>query len=602
MAFGIKANGYFLDLSDNSQLSFEINTELWVTGDPTVSTGSYSFPFKIPLTPTNQYVLRNPHRVDAYTRLSVIDDVVVYMGEGMSVGLPVFVGRLFIKSASSSDMEASCFVVVEGLGRKKELKFSDVDMGVFNLSVPVSLKAVMDYTVDNPLEQPFVFFPVRNKSIYYSISGIDPVEDIENYAYYNEVMNDFDTSQNNWSWHYFTNPKFVGNMMITPFLRLEYILTKVGEELGYTIVDEWLITDELKSICLFNNKSISDLEARYKNIIRYNEHLPTQMTLVEFLKQVCKWMYIGVFVNHFSKTITLRPYKHVLSQAARHNWTDRMTDDDLLEQDNSVPDSIVYAKDDTDQYFTKDYVSDLVLFQDGAIVTDYFEPGGDWNTHGLAPGYYYVKRNGAMYRYDTSKTNPFEKWKKQQHVFRGVVVGGEGPQLQVKVIPLFDDDTYGGLSNTNTVTIPRADIPMTIQIKDEDQYHDFKNDLTSIRFTIYRGRRAFPGRTHPIPYANNSAYDPATETESFDLSLQMDGDKGIYNVYGKEWMTFMNEKKIVTIKLKLTIQDILNHKEYDKIRIGNMDYLVKSLKVNVTAFGLGLTEATLVSVPFTAKM
>jgi hypothetical protein len=599
MAFGIKASGYFLDLNDNSQMSFEINTELWVTGEPTVSTGSYSFPFELPLTTTNQYVLRNPHRVDAYTRLSVIEDVVVYMGEGMSIGMPVFVGRLFIKSASSSDMKASCFVVVEGLGRKKELKFSDVDMGVFNLGVPVSLKAVMDYSVDNPLEQPFVFFPVMNNTLYdeYTENWVHFPRDI----FGSRIINDY--YDGDWGWNSETDPDKAINAMLIPFMRLEYVLERLVENLDYTLVNDWMADDdELRSICLFNNKSINDLSTTYKNIIKYNEHLPSQMQMVEFLKIVSKWAFCGLFVNHFTKTIVMRPYKHVLSAAPRHNWTDRVADDDLLEQDNKVPYALDYDVDSNDKYFSQTFVSTVSLVLNGAIIAPYNKAGGDIDTHGLIDGYYKVMRDGTVMRYDPAKTFAADRWTKFNHQFESAIINGNGERVKIKAIPCFQDSYAPNNLDVIEYSLPRCDYGLSMYIKIGDEVKTYTQELSSIRLMIYRGRKNFIGASGNYPYANNSAYDPATQTESYNHSLLLDGEKGIYEQYGKEWMTFMKEKKIVTIKLRLTLQDILNHREYDKIRIGNMDYLVKSLKVNVTAFGLGLTECTLVSVPFTAKM
>ena len=158
MAFGIKICSRYLDLVPESQISFEKTTELWVTGDPTLQIGSYSFPFDVPLTDTNRLTLRFPERIDAYTRPVIIDDVILYAGAGMSLGLPLFTGRLFVKTATNE--KASIFIVVDGLSRQNEKKMEDVDMGVFNLGPPLQLHSVMTYSANNPQYYPFIFFPV----------------------------------------------------------------------------------------------------------------------------------------------------------------------------------------------------------------------------------------------------------------------------------------------------------------------------------------------------------------------------------------------------------------------------------------------------------
>lgn len=160
-----------------------------------------------------------------------------------------------------------------------------------------------------------------------------------------------------------------------------------------------------------------------------------------------------------------------------------------------------------------------------------------------------------------------------------------------------DSFTFGVIRNFN-YSIPRADIPLNINLKFDDEIVYQNAEQSSIRLMIYRGYRDYHGSgvSGTYPYANATAYDPDTETESFNHSLHYDGEKGIYNTYGKEWMTFLRTKKIVKRYLKLTVADILNHKEYDKVRIGNMNYFVRSMRINVTSSGLGLTECELVTI------
>jgi hypothetical protein len=586
MAFGIKIGSEFLDMYPSSTLGFVRNNDLWVTGDPTLSDGSYSFPIDVPLTGLNKRLLQYPHRIDAYQPLKVLTDVTIYIGKGMSVGVPIFSGDLYVKK--SEDDKVSVFVVVKGLNRIKELKFQEVDMGVYNITG--SLKPVMDDAVDNPLSYPFIFFPVQNSTL---------TEDSENQkALRNDIINEYDTGVNNWTWHFATNPDLIGNMMIVPFLRLEFVLEKIVEAMGYTIVNEWLTNDELRSICIFNNHSINDLETRHKNIIRYNEHLPPEMTLLEALKSICAWHFIGLFADHVRKVITLIPYRDVINEAHSDDWSIYALKGYVIEQDNQVPLTIGYDTDPTDSYFSRNYVSDEVLLADGAFVDDYYKAGGDYDTHGLVDGFYNVKRNGGRYRYDLSKTNPFEKWYITAHRFNAVDIGGRGQDIKSKVIPLYDADLYAAATNVTSVTLPIAEITMNIKYKDDEQVKTITQKLESLRPTIYRGFREFPLSSNPFPYANNSAYDPANEDETFDHSLHYDGERGIYALYGREWMEFMKLKKIVKMRFVLPMQMILNYREWQKIRVDNMNYFVKSMKSTATATGSAPVEGELVSIPF----
>lgn len=597
MAFGIKVENEYLDLYPSSTLSFQFNSELWVTGDPSFTDGSFSFPIDVPLSPKNMRILRYSHRIENYDTMPVIEDVVVYVGEGMSIGMPFFSGTMYVKKSSPD--KANIYIVQKGLNRKKDLKINEVDMGVYNLSAPVSLKAVMDWSTHHPLDNDFIFFSVKNTSVRDALSvGGDEVDQFG--SYYNLIMNGYDSVNNDWKWVVSASTEHGKNQMIVPFLRLKPVLKRIVEALGYSMDDQWLTTEELQCICVFNNQSINDLGSNYKKTIRYNEHLPTGMTLVEFLKQVCKYSFIGLFVDHTRKVISLIPYRDVLKQPHTADWTYATTDDYDVEQDNLLPSEIGFEKDDTDAYFSKNFISNLVLLADGAYVADYWKSGGNVQSHGLIDGYYNVKRNGSVMRYNPANINTPGVWTKVTHRFGHVNVGGKGSAWLSKVVPLYDDDIGYGIYSLSTM--PRADISMNIDVLDNDVVHELRSELTSIRLTIYRGWRTFPVGNGPypdkVPYANNSAYDPANEANTFEHSLHMYGEKGIYELYGQSWVEFMKRKKIVNRRLRLTVKDIMMYREWQKVRIGNMNYFVKAMKVTATSTGLGMTECTLVSIPF----
>lgn len=585
MAFGLKVNGEFLDLYPNSTISFIKNSELWVTGDPTINDGSYSFPLDVPLTETNKRILRWPHRIDSYEPLQKFHESVLYVGEGMSIGLPLFTGDCYVES--SGPFRAKVFLTSASLNTKKDLKFSDVNIGEYRIPSPLPLENLMTLTCQNPLDYDFIFFPVRNDSL-----TIDQKVDIWNVGGHYQNAYNAQTA----SWNFAFTGAGLGienNNILTPFLRLEVLIDKVVTALGYTLINEWILTEEERLICVYNNKSISSVENLYYDIIRYNEHVPRDMKLTEFLIKISKWYFIGLFVDDAAKTITLLPYSQVIKADARYNWSDRAIVDYTLKNDTKMPRSIGYGVDSSDAYFTNNYSDDDATLEDGAVLAD-------WYNRIVAPpsvpptaGYYlsYIDRS---IRYRDIANNI--SWNIVQHIFKSISTNGAGEEYTSEVIPLFDfydKDWF--------IATPRADIQpnMEMQIYDEDNNlvrQDLVSPLSSVRVMIYRGFRTI--NNDPYPYANSTAYDPTNEAETFDISLHYDGDKGIYNRMGRSWIEFMKFKKITTHKLDLKIQDILNFREYDKVRIANMNYFVKSMRINVTSSGLSLTDCELVSIPF----
>lgn len=606
-------------------ISITKKTEMWVTGDPTIQVGSYTFPMEVPLTGLNKYLLRYPDQVGGINYFGdtglVIDDVVIYIGRGKSVGLPVFVGKLYIKSAT--DLTVSVFVVVKGLSEKNKLTFNDVDMGVYNLAPPLLLANIMTDTTVNPLDYDFIFFPVWNEYLLKQYYGTDKLAD---YFPQGSVAGAGAAGQsvsartiNHWredgTWQISysePNERKINNILV-PFMRLEVILQKIADALDYTLINDLIGDDEeLKRICIYSNKSINDLELVYKWKIRYNEHVPSKMLLTEFLKHICKNFFCGLFVNHYARTITIRPYKYVLAQAPRHDWSSRALRGIDIAQDNTIPAYVGHDEDGSDDYFRSNWVSDVPLIADGAVITDYT----DWEVFptGLIDGYYHVKRDDAVYRYDPSRTYLHEIWSKYSHLIDKVKIGGRGDDFLSKAIPMFmqSGSSKWGTGGEYAYTIPRADTPLHIKLKLGDTGNatediaEHTGELTTIRLMIYRGLKKYAGippvSNIDFPFANTTAYDPATESESYNHSLHMDGEKGLYNKWGKEWMDFFRKKKIVTHNLLLTVEDILNHQETDKVRVNGMDYFVHSMKINVNHQGLSVTECEMVSIPFSVKL
>jgi hypothetical protein len=96
------------------------------------------------------------------------------MGDGASIGVPVFTGRLFVKKANKKSI--STFLVVDGLSREVEKKFENVDMGVYYLGTPLLIENVMTTTTTNPMDAPFIFFPVINETLFKQYEGTENIE------------------------------------------------------------------------------------------------------------------------------------------------------------------------------------------------------------------------------------------------------------------------------------------------------------------------------------------------------------------------------------------------------------------------------------------
>lgn len=581
MAFGFKINGAFLDLLPGSKLRFERNNDIYATGDPTLLEASYSFPIEIPLTAHNRKLLRYPDLVDAMTPLVSEGGCALYIGDGQSLGMPMFTGRLYVKRARSSphSPRASVFMVTEGLNEGKDTTFDEVDLGKYEVAAPVNMAGVMKDGTIYPLDYPFVFFPVRNEQ-WADMSQFvtdDFVGDPTGWAYQNYYRTDID--------HFVNVASDTKNMILTPFLRLQPLVQKCIELLGYTMDDQLFTDEEMQLLCLYNNVSIYDPDTVVPTEIRYNAHVPRSMGVVEFVKKVARNFWCGIFTDTVTKTISIVPLRYVLDRPHRHDWTEKAAEEYDTMQDNGVPKRVGYATDGADGYFGYKYTSPEVLLAEITFDVDgirYYWPSG------TQPLYKYFKRDNR-YMVLAAGASP-GGWKTLLHRMEGVNTGGRGDAWASEVIPLFA--YYNGARYLTPICNMRG----TGRLKLGSELVEQTQDMQSIRIVHYRGRRAIE-TGHVIPYASCNAYDPTNEDDTFGHSLLYDGPANMHDRWAAQWLLFMDKKRIIKRRFNLKARDIMNLKEWDKVRVGSTMCFVKSMSIEVGEDGIDPVDCELVTIP-----
>jgi hypothetical protein len=297
--------------------------------------------------------------------------------------------------------------------------------------------------------------------------------------------------------------------------------------------------------------------------------------------------------------LSLIPYKSLLDQAHKHDWTAKAERRAENDQDNNVPREIRYAVDGSDEYSNNNFVSENALLAGGVTITDY--TNAEAIPYASADGFYNATRENAIYE----KTGEYIRiW---SHKFKGIVTnGGRGADVFFNASPMFERFYYLNKPGAyNDQIIPVCGIPMNVRFDitgtdDESPIKEFTHELSSIRLTFYRGNRPLvDGYAGTWPYANANAYDPTDEAETFDYSMHLDGDKGIYQKWAKEWIYFMLHKKVRKQRFLLSISDVLNWRQYDKVRVGSMIYFVKSMRLSFSDKGLDPVECEIVSIPLT---
>jgi len=145
----------------------------------------------------------------------------------------------------------------------------------------------------------------------------------------------------------------------------------------------------------------------------------------------------------------------------------------------------------------------------------------------------------------------------------------------------------------NTYPIaPAMEAQGIVRYTDGSDIVEQRPDL-QMRLMFYRGTYpAVPSGTYP--YGNTLSYID-DGTEPFTYSLRWNGASGLYNRWWKQWHAALTGKN-VTVTLALPVAEVVSFSFEDKVRILNMDYMVKRIRVSrPLRRGIVLVEASLVS-------
>lgn len=188
-------------------------------------------------------------------------------------------------------------------------------------------------------DKDFVCAPIRNELIAGSSDGAYP-------SWINPVMDD---GYLNWQQCLYWN-------ILCPQIKLKYLLTKIFEEHGYSIVfdlgdDQWekLHLVSLKAFDWTDMHEVSDwpfVEAVPKDVIDVylNKHLPDK-TINDFLIQICNKYGWRPLINDDLKICRLKSFKNI-QKGERKDWTKYMSA--IADSDHSEDEQIISFKNEID--------------------------------------------------------------------------------------------------------------------------------------------------------------------------------------------------------------------------------------------------------------
>jgi hypothetical protein len=427
-------------------------------------------------------------------------------------------------------------------------------------------------------------------------------------------------------------------------VNMGYALRKVMAFLNKEIVDEGVLSDPfLQTLYLLNNFS-NDRFIRViyggrivfidpgANTFNLSENLPT-ISIAEFMNGLRGYFFFGIWFDASSSKVIFRRFKDLLSDYENAvdlssqvvNLTDiEYTDPggfflqyshdggdsnigskllDIYESQFTILDPVETIEDlpdpsenvlclvkDIDTYYLG------VLLYEGVFEWQYFSR----NLHGLKIGNAkttYQPKCSTVMMYNG---HDFFRGPKYEIPFfsKGVDIqyreGDYVQDLDGNIFEALADNEDVPLTDTakwSPRTLYKWQLPMISQPR-RSVNHKEKSGC-SLRVLSYKGIAANPLSTDP-----SDVYPQATNDRGTLGSLKWEGEYGIYEKYGKEWIRFLSKAKKSVATFPMTETLLQRLKPWRLVRIRNQYFVQGELKVSFP-LDANLAELTLYSINVT---
>lgn len=547
-------------LEGQFSLGFELNNQVFSTSDATTLPGSFSFPADVILTGANKIELDNPHLVTNADNWRTYPNVWVEL-----YGHKIFTGILKITGCNQT--KAKVTIVATPLAGLKEKKLDSLALGGAR-TWSGALDAHMKVTARLPEDWDYAFFPI------FTADEMDATSSSRYQNKFNTGTDTFDTT----------------NTVVTPFLRLDYLLSQIFNEAAgdYHFDNRFQTTTELRRLYVYNNAdarvSLNAAAPTLPTELYLNRHLPA-LKCAEFLKMLAAQWCLGVFTNIFSQRIALIPLRDVLRRPPAHNWSEYAIGDQPLDSRDSAPNVFGYPDQESLPGAADPHL--LPLYK---TVAEYATAAET-----LPVGYYYVESETCIFH--IIRQIPGTTFQEQHYVHRAVHLDAADKPLDGVMGAVFDGQNYCRTQSGITRYRPKDD-------GSGGTTHELAKEDAPAALVLYRGWSSGDPKSRNHVWEPSSA--PATRSDIYtdgvsvgtsEVSLMWFGEYGLYEKWHLQWSTLLRNGKHVTQMFDLPVSALTEFSFQDKIRVANMDYFVKKLRINTpTGHGRVLVEASLVSV------
>jgi len=544
-------NGEALDLASDTRITIERVNPAYLGENVDVIRGDFSYPFTLSLTPRNRRLLSQPQRLDNAERLPAGLPADIYIGPHLLLR-----GQLNVTESSRTTVRV--YISGNPLRDLKNVPLNSLtDLGVVPVQNDAELIGHMKATTITPTAYNYVFFPVYNRNL------VTPGDGTPDDAYFHNAYD-------------FTPQVFRTDGPITPFPRVESVLATLFAGAGYTFRNGFQTEDELKRLCLVNNRTIRTSDS-FTPDAPVAAHL-SEMAGSDFVKAICRVFCLAPFADSTGTNIELLPLKGIANRDAARDWTTYAGREYKRENILSGIKRHAYPAEAYARFFT---------WLDGYPQADYYieelpnfnapPPQGD--------GYYYQYSLGRLHRFYEAD-------------------GGTKSSLLIDHLGAIDND-FGEEENLPAIYplpteqlffYPVLDDQLLVGVMGESVVNGSEGGAVTNFLSIFRGdANTQDGRPYPLGSYNNFEYftNPLAGEK---YSLSWEGPFGLYENWWKDWDNLLQESSPVTRAMLLPLSELIGFRFQEKVRVENRNYFVRKFTFEVSVRGVSPAKCEMVSV------
>ena len=544
-----------LDLFPNTEITIEEHSPAYLGENVDVLQGEFSYPFTLPLTAHNRQLLGYPDRLDNGVALGRRLSAQLYLAGDLHIE-----GYLYVDEPSRDRVKV--YIASNSLINIKDSELSSLTERGYTLGANDS--EVLDHmriVSQAPLSYDYTFFPLYDYSL---------ADDETAGAEYSSIR-----FMNNW---YTPSGEFTKDGPIVPFPRLEVVLEDVMEATQYSFQNNFQTNNQLRRLCLVNNRDRIDEEGDIVYDMLLAEHL-SDIKAGKFVRHLSRVFCLAPFLNRRERTITLQPLGVLIQADTRLDWTAYAGREYSYNQGQAAlkrlayP-SAAYAESPGDFWKPDQAESPYTTDDPGSLTSS--DPLGNYYDYSLGD----IRKLGEA---TTSSGTRFYSLFKARHF--GAIDNENGSESNLpELFPVFAG--WGDVPGSSD----RWMIPMWNTAISRE------GDDVDIRLAFHWGNASTADDdAYPFGSWNNYEYTRSKLADA-DYSLGWEGPYGLYEVWWKQWDTMLQSGKLVTRNFLLPPREINRFSFDQKVRVHNKDYFVKRLRYQVTLRSISPVQVEMVTI------